>query len=261
MTETSSTTPKFSIITICRNEADAIERTCESIIGQEHTDYEWIVIDGASTDGTLEILARYKDQITMLITEEDNGIYDAMNKGIERANGQYIAFMNGGDAFSSNKVLGWAAEAPDADLIYGQLELNESGGELLEQPETFDRQYLIKYMVHHQATFFHHSLFQRFGNYDTRYIIAADYDFYLRALLEGKVSHQYVAKPFAIFDRSGISSIEKYRRLRKRENHWIRIQYFPEYRSTAKAWRQRLRNLVGCHLQPKSQLDQTARKS
>ena len=244
MPSVSQKIPEFSIITICLNEAHGMEQTCESIIQQKYSNYEWIVVDGASTDSTLDILDRYHERITTLVTEADDGIYDAMNKGIELSRGKYLVFMNGGDRFSSSEVLDWVAQAPQADLIYGQLELNEPGGELLSPPEKIRCDYLIKHMIHHQAAFFHRSLFGCFGLYDTSYRIAADYEFFSRILLKGEISHHYIAKPIAIFDYGGISRNQNYRQLRKRENHRIRAKYFPSYRWSAKAWRQRIRNLI-----------------
>ncbi len=236
--------PDFSIITICRNEVKGIAPTCQSIVGQRYGNFEWIVVDGASTDGTLEALDQYRERVTKFVSERDKGIYDAMNKGIELSRGKYLVFMNGGDRFSSSEVLDWVAQAPQADLIYGQLELNEPGGELLSPPEKIRCDYLIKHMIHHQAAFFHRSLFGRFGLYDTSYRIAADYEFFSRILLKGEISHHYIAKPIAIFDYGGISRNQNYRQLRKRENHRIRAKYFPSYRWSAKAWRQRIRNLI-----------------
>ena len=83
---------KFSIITVCFNEVAHIRETCEGVVGQSCEDFEWIVVDGGSMDGTVEILEEYREKITVLISESDNGIYHAMNKGIQRANGEYLIF-------------------------------------------------------------------------------------------------------------------------------------------------------------------------
>lgn len=235
---------KFSIITVCLDECEGIRRTCESVLLLEDKSYEWIVIDGASTDGTLEILDEYSDQITCLISEKDEGIYDAMNKGITRARGDYLIFMNGGDAFASKQVLKLVSEAPQVDLIYGDLYYETPGGERAEYPDQLTGGYLRKNMVPHQATFYRRELFSQFGSFDTSYRIAADYELFVRLLELGKISHYHIAEPLAVFNRTGISTNRAFRTLRKRENHRIRKQYFTRYRWSLKSLRQEIRQLI-----------------
>jgi len=233
---------KFSIITICYNEESGIRRTCDSIVGQTLSDCQWIVIDGGSSDKTLEILSEYESSIDVLVSESDAGIYDAMNKGIERASGEYLIFMNGGDAFASDQALAWVAASPQKDLIYGDIFFDKVGGELATYPDIMSAGYLLKKMVPHQGTFYRRSLFEKFGKYDTSYRIAADYDLYVRLLEVGKVDSFHLNKPLAVFDLNGISNNSDYRSVRKQENHLVRMKYFPQYRRSFKAWRQILRN-------------------
>lgn len=235
---------RFSVITICYNEASSIRKTCRSITSQTWKDLEWIVIDGGSTDGTLEILDDYSDQITCLVSEKDEGIYDAMNKGIAHAQGDYLIFMNGGDAFASDHVLRLVSEAPQVDLIYGDLFFEKPGGERAQYPDQLTKGYLLKNMVPHQAAFYRSELFSKFGTFDTSYRIAADYELFVRLLELGKVSHHHIAEPLAVFDRTGISSDRAFRDLRKRENHRIRKQYFTRYRWSLKTLRQETRELI-----------------
>jgi len=235
---------KFSIITICYNEEAGIRRTCESIVNQTFSGYEWIVIDGGSSDATLEVLREYESSIDFLVSEPDEGIYDAMNKGIARANGEYLIFMNGGDAFASQAVLEWVAAVPQRDLIYGDIFFDKVGGDTAIYPDAMSNGYLLKNMVPHQATFYRRALFEKFGKYDTSYRIAADYDLYVRLLEVGKVDHYHLNKPLAVFDLNGISNNRDYRLLRKQENHRVRMKYFPQYRRSLKAWRQICRNLL-----------------
>jgi len=111
---------KFSIITVCRNEAVGIEKTILSVINQTFKNYDYIVLDGGSTDGTLDIISRYNDKIDILIKDESGGVYKAMNKGISLATGEYLIFMNGGDAFADNEILASvASETGNADIMYG----------------------------------------------------------------------------------------------------------------------------------------------
>lgn len=236
--------PKFSIITVCRNEADTIRATCQSILEQTWQDYEWIVVDGASTDGTLEILEEFRDRITTLVSEVDAGIYDAMNKGIDLTCGEYVVFMNGGDSFAFKEVLALVAQAPQKDLIYGNLRFDTIDGEIHTSPDQFSGSGLMNCMIPHQASFYRREMFDTFGKYDASYRIAADYEFNARIIVKHRISHFHVDEPLAIFDRSGVSSDPRHRSLRKQENHRVRMKYFISYRLSLKAWRQMLRDLL-----------------
>ena len=235
----------ISIITVCRNEEANIRRTCESVCSQTVADSEWIVIDGASTDGTLDILSEYKDRIGVMVSEPDRGIYDAMNKGVARASGRYLIFLNGGDRFADNDVLKTAAGASGAGILYGDLIFERPDGsrELKRFPDALSRRWLLKHMMPHQSSFIKRELFERYGNYDTSFRIAGDYDLFVRLLHVEKVSALHLPEPIAVFNGDGVSSNPEFRALRKMENHRVRKTYFPAYRWSLKAWRQELRNL------------------
>lgn len=236
---------QFSIITICLNEADAIRKTCESIVEQTSRDFEWIVVDGASTDGTLGVLEKFRKRIDCLMSEKDEGIYDAMNKGIALASGRYVIFMNGGDAFAAKNVLEKVANAPQKDLIYGDLFFDHVGGKRKSYSDNLENGYLLKNMIAHQAAFYRRELFTKFGVFDTTYRMAGDYEFFVRLMEKGKVSHHHCPTPLAVFNTDGISGDKRYRTTRKQENHRIRKHYFPKYRRSLKAFRQELRDLIG----------------
>jgi len=231
---------KFSIITICRNEAAAIRATCDSICAQCFDEFEWIVIDGGSTDETLKILKDYEDKISCLVSESDQGIYDAMNKGLELARGESVIFMNAGDCFADDKALACVDALPSADLLVGNLVLRESG-KLCEFPDTLPPDYLLHCMLPHQATFFKRRLFDKFGLFDTSFRIAGDYEMFARLFHSGELHYYHVNETIAVFAGGGISSDQKQRSLRRRENHKVRWQYFPRYRYSFKALRQNIR--------------------
>ena len=113
---------KISVVTVCYNAADSIEQTMLSVLGQSYPDIEYIVIDGGSTDGTVDIIKKYTDRLAYWVSEPDKGIYDAMNKGIAAATGSYINFMNSGDSFYDNRVVEAVVPYLSSDMeavIYG----------------------------------------------------------------------------------------------------------------------------------------------
>jgi len=193
--------PTLSVITVVYNNVKDIERTINSIINQTYPNIEFIVIDGKSTDGTLQIIESYKNSIATLVSEKDKGIYDAMNKGLIRATGDYVIFMNSGDEFyepgTVEKVF---ATAPDADIYYGETEMINDAGQSLGQrrhkaPEQFTwRDFKYGMSISHQAIYIRRSLTEP---YNPKYQLSADIDWILRAAKKAKKivkADGYVAK-------------------------------------------------------------------
>jgi glycosyltransferase involved in cell wall biosynthesis len=182
--------PVLSVITIVYNNARDIERTMLSVLNQTYTGIEYIVVDGASNDGTLEIIKRYETRITKLISEKDKGIYDAMNKGLALATGDYVIFMNSGDEFYANDTVAKVfATAPDADIYYGETEMVNNERESLGQrrhqaPDKFNwRSFKYGMSVSHQAIYIRRRLTEP---YDPRYQLSADIDWIIRAAKKAK---------------------------------------------------------------------------
>lgn len=191
---------RITVITVCYNAEESIERAVKSVVEQDYGDVEYIIIDGASTDHTIEIIRRYEKQISVFVSEPDAGIYDAMNKGIERATGDYVYFLGADDWLIDSHVLtdvtefiqrnpGYSLYMGDVILYYDKLRLIKKANVNLTVED-------IKYghMCSHQGLFSKRSLFEK--GFDTRYKIAADYEFVLRNVVEGIpfcVMHIYVA--------------------------------------------------------------------
>lgn len=221
---------KISIITVCLNEADALASTCDSIRSQRYPNLEWIVIDGVSTDGSLDLLRDYEDCITYLVSEPDDGIYDAMNKGIGLSSGDYLLFLNAGDKLADPDVLYSVKPYSDVGIIYGDIEVTSNGtSEVLEFPQKLPEDFLIKKMMPHQSSFIKKSLFYKYGLYDLSYKIAADYDFFVRILHVNRVKSMHCGALISIFCTGGVSNDPKWKWLRKVENHRIRKRYFWKY--------------------------------
>lgn len=193
--------PLLSVITVVFNNEKDIERTMLSVLNQTYTNLEYLVIDGKSTDGTLEIIGKYKDLLAVLISEKDNGIYDAMNKGLAKANGDYVIFMNSGDEFyEKDTVKTVFVNSPDADIYYGETEMIDQNLQSLgrrrhKAPENFTwRDFKYGMSVSHQAIFIRRKLVE---NYDLKYQLSADIDWILSAAKKTRKIvkvHQYVAK-------------------------------------------------------------------
>lgn len=232
----------FSIITICFNEQDSIGKTCDSIVAQSFQGFEWIVIDGGSTDGTLDVLARYQDRITVLVSEPDNGIYNAMNKGVQRAGGEYIVFMNGGDRFADEGVLEAVSAAPRKDLLYGDLRFDGSEPSVKRYPDVLPPGYLLNNMLPHQASYIRRTLFEAHGLHDESFRIAGDYEMFARLVVNHEVATHHINRVLAVFGDDGISKNPKQRMLRKLENHRVRKEYFPRYRYSLKGFKEEFRS-------------------
>jgi glycosyltransferase involved in cell wall biosynthesis len=193
--------PILSIITVVYNNVSDIERTLLSVLNQTYQNIEYIVIDGLSTDGTLDVIYKYEGLIARIISEKDKGIYDAMNKGLKTAAGDYVIFINSGDEFfDAETVAAVFASADDADIYYGETEMINAAGQSLGQrrhkaPRKFTwREFKYGMSISHQAIYIRRSIIEP---YDSRYQMSADIDWILRAAKKAKSIvnvNRYVAK-------------------------------------------------------------------
>ena len=217
---------KLSIITICFNIKNEIEQTLKSIVNQTWQDFEWIVIDGGSTDGTLDILKKYKKHMTVLISEPDKGIYNAMNKGIKIAKGKYLNFMNGGDSFYADDVLEkvFAGKNYDADVLYGDYNIICPSGksQIRIFPETVDSNFFIDDCISHQGAFIKHQLFDKYGLYNEDFRIVSDWEKWVIYSINN-CDFQHLNLVVANFMRNGISSTQT--ELLMRERYLIHKKY------------------------------------
>lgn len=242
----------ISIITVCFNEYSFIERTIQSVISQSLQNFEWIVIDGGSTDGTLEILNKYRSSIQVLVSEKDNGIYNAMNKGINLAKGDYLFFLNGGDYLFDNQTLEKIVSHNFfGDIVYGDIMIfdDQMKSYLLKMPEKLTTEFLYHKTIPHQSTFIKKELFYTIGKYDESYMIVADFEFLIKAKAHFNCNFQYVNLPFAWYLPGGISQNSEKRMDEKRKvykkhfNFAERVLY--QYRLLSKYYifRNRIGNL------------------
>ena len=174
----------LSIITVVKNDEQNIQKTIKSIISQKNIKYEYIIIEGKSTDNTLKKILKYKSKINKIISKKDYGIYDAMNKGLKIANGEVIVFCNSGDFFYKNslqKVMK-IFNRFNYDFIFATVLRNYTKGKILKYGFNFNRlPYNFDFATSHSTGFFlKKKIYNLIGNYNTRFKISADYDLYFR---------------------------------------------------------------------------------
>ncbi|WP_256572776.1 MULTISPECIES: glycosyltransferase family 2 protein [unclassified Pseudomonas] len=180
---------KISIITVCYNGVDTIRDTIESVLAQQYKNIEYIIVDGASKDGTLDIISEYEGRIAKVISEPDKGIYDAMNKGVWAATGDYVGILNSDDFFAGDNVIQdlvvHLQNNPDADATYADLVFVQR-----KQTDVVTRKYSsagfspwkirFGFMIPHPTFYARRELFQRFGDYKLGYRVSADFELMAR---------------------------------------------------------------------------------
>ena len=177
--------PKISVVTVCYNAVKDIEKTILSVINQTYPNVEYLIIDGGSTDGTMDVVNKYRDNISVVVSEPDKGIYDAMNKGVKMATGEWINFMNAGDCFADDNVLGEVFKteiSPDVSLVYSDLYRKNVLGvfEKLHMNCSETERRLV-----HQSVIYKRKLHNTLGYYIvTKKIIVSDYLFFLQVPFE-----------------------------------------------------------------------------
>ncbi len=198
---------KVSIITINYNNADGLQKTIDSVSSQTSNDYEFIIIDGGSSDGSKKIIIQNKDIINYWLSEPDKGIYNAMNKGISVANGDYCIFINSGDCFYDNEVIRkFICLNPQEDIVIGAVHSSLTDKKLFEPPQRdISFYYLYSSTIPHQGSFIKTNL-QKKHLYDESLRIVADWLFFYQAIIIDNCTYKYINLSVAKFDTEGIST-------------------------------------------------------
>jgi glycosyltransferase involved in cell wall biosynthesis len=230
----------LSVITINYNNLEGLKKTFDSVFGQTEKQFEYIVIDGGSTDGSVDLIRQDKERIAYWISEPDKGIYDAMNKGIEKASGEYLLFLNSGDLLADRDTLEKALpELGKEDIVYGNIVTVSVNG-AKKYLESFDEAgvyNLLMSTIWHPAAFIRKDLFSRCGRYSTELKMASDYEFFIRSILMYGATCRHISQYIAVFDLGGVSNQKKNEEEMKaeRELAWklnfsdVMIGFFKEY--------------------------------
>jgi glycosyltransferase involved in cell wall biosynthesis len=220
--------PKLSIITINYNNASGLDQTIQSVINQTFSDFEYIIIDGASTDNSVEIIKKYEQKISFWSSEKDTGVYNAMNKGIKKAGGEYCLFLNSGDYLAEKDILTKVfSTKSNADIIYGNMLIDYLNGkkEKGKMPPQIDLYQMYVDTLWHPVSFIKRELFEKYGYYDESYKIVADYEFFFKVVIQKKVSLYYVPLYVSVFVFNGLSSDSKNKEQEKEERKKVWSSY------------------------------------
>ncbi|RFZ82223.1 glycosyltransferase [Mucilaginibacter terrenus] len=211
---------KITVVTVCFNAEDTVERTIKSVLVQRYQNIEYIIIDGASTDDTMAIVNRYSEHISIVVSEPDGGIYDAMNKGIALATGDFIGMLNADDVFADENVLADIAhtfENTYTDAIYADLTYLKLNGEVFRKwksGEYVQGLFNKGWMPPHPTFYCKRQLYSTYGNYDQRFGSAADYELMLRFVHLKQISITYIPRVFIYMLVGGISNATLLQRLK-----------------------------------------------
>lgn len=220
---------KLSIITINYNNKEGLQKTINSVLNQTWKDFEYIVIDGGSTDGSEKIISHYKTLFSYCISEPDNGIYNAMNKGINVAKGDYLLFLNSGDELNDLTTLQTLEKFLDhkADIYYGNANYIENEGEIKRTyPEKLSFSFFMEQNLSHQASFIKRTLFHTFL-YNENYKIVSDWEFFIYQICKQNVVYKYLDLTICKYDTAGISSNRENNKLMASERAQTIEKYFP----------------------------------
>jgi glycosyltransferase len=205
---------RFTIITAVYNNKQHIEDCIQSVVAQNYLNYEYIIIDGGSDDGTVEIIKKHEKHLSKFVSEKDNGIYDALNKGISLATGDVIVFLHSDDLFASNDVLLKAAgvfDKKNSDSVFGDLLYvsKDNTNKIIrywKAGEYKHNKLLYGWMPAHPAFFVKKKVYDECGMFDTKFRIAADYDLVLRFLHKAKITAEYLPEVFVKMRTGGASN-------------------------------------------------------
>ena len=199
---------KLSIITVNLNNLEGLKKTYESVVSQTFTDYEWLVIDGGSTDGSREFIEEHQDKFAYWCSEPDKGIYNAMNKGIVHAEGEYLNFMNSGDCFACEETLEVVfSRFHTEDILYGYMPIGHINGKFFPSDAMKDKVcwYDLYYNTFpHQASFIRRILFDIVGLYDEELKVVADSRWFAMAILNYGATYKFLPYKLAIFEGNGL---------------------------------------------------------
>lgn len=240
-------TPKITVITINYNDLNGLKKTVASTSVQSCKNFEHIIIDGGSSDGSAAFIRDNDNLFSYAISEPDTGVYNAMNKGIKAAKGDYLFFLNSGDEFKDDSVLSVFLEKTKSkkDIYYGDIHLVDGKGksELSKTPQKLTFEFFFRRTIPHQAAIIKRSLFDTIFYYDESLKIVSDWEFFVVAICKNNCSYEHVGISVANYDTNGISSVQENKERYKEERLSCLNKHFPAFIDDYKAYRKQNRLL------------------
>lgn len=216
---------RYSVITINYNNADGLHKTIQSVVSQTSKDYEYIVIDGGSSDGSIDVIKKYADQIHYWVSERDKGIYNAMNKGIAQAQGDYCIFMNSGDIFYDDKVLERVSKNGCTEEIIVGTTVTDDNRIMSPNPtREISLYHLYSGAISHQASFISTKKLKS-NPYDEGLRIVSDWKFFVQEIIINNCSFRFIDEYVAIYDTTGVSSVNSEKMLLEKKK--VLSELFP----------------------------------
>lgn len=241
---------KISVITINYNDKEGLRKTVESVVNQTWQDFEFIIIDGGSTDGGKELIQQYESSIDYWVSESDKGAYHAMNKGIRAAKGDFVLFLNSGDILHKNNVLEKVIASINNDfgIFYGDVIIKKPNSERHKKyPKVLSFSYFYTGALCHQSCFIKRSLFEEHFYYNEDYKIYADGEFFIYTICHQNVPYKHLDLIISDYDFTGISSNPKYSNIHDIERMQTIHKYFPlfeeDYKTLSRTNSKRIQQL------------------
>lgn len=218
---------KLSIITINFNNLNGLKKTLNSIFSQSFTDFEYIIIDGGSSDGSKDYIRENEDKIAFWISEPDRGIYHAMNKGIKIASGEFILFLNSGDyLINEETLLTLVNQSQGFDIIYGDI-IFEGDSKYFEIGKSLDLKYFLHNSIGHAASIIRNNLFNLIGFYNEGNKIVSDWEFFVKAVVIHNAKYLHIGKIVSVYQKGGISTSQEFGELQTSERNYFLKNQFP----------------------------------
>lgn len=219
---------KFSIVTINFNNREGLQRTIDSVVSQTYRDFEWLLIDGGSTDGSRDLIEKYQSHFSYWCSEKDQGIYNAQNKGIQRTQGEYVLLLNSGDFLADADVLAEVVKCDvHSDFILGNMIVHADGEDYIWdiKAEMLTARQFFYGTLPHPGTFIRREMFDKYGLYDEKMKICADWKFFVEAILIGQATLVKIPIIISVFEEGGIS--DQMIEMRNAERKQVLDKIFP----------------------------------